>query len=292
MGNYVGYFYPINLSLNTTSSKQSFQHNYYKTLIRSNINSNKNPYLYKKNNETISFISTSTEDSLLSKSDDLDINIMNKPLYLDNNNSFSQNIFYYDWDDTLFFTTALKFRFFEYCGHIFAEENEDNNLLLMHFQNEISHLDYLTHSILSKSLSLGNVYIVTNSTANWVFNMASEYYPQTNAYISSGKVNVVSARDKYSKQLHYDKYMWKKKAFLEIANSYNTDKDTNIIVLGDNQLDIDAGVVVSNYFKNCCVKTVKFRERPSFDELLFQLKEYLIRFNEICECKHNENYFL
>lgn len=292
MGNYVGYFYPVNLPLNATSSKQSFRRNFYKSLKQSNFHSKKNSCLNKKNNETISLISTSTEDSLLSKSDDLDIHVINKHLCFDNNNPFPQNIFLYDWDDTLFFTTALKFRFFEYCGHIFTEENDDNNLLLMHFKSEISHLDYLAHSILSKSLLLGNVYIVTNSTANWVFDMASEYYSQTNAYISSGKVKVFSARDKYSKIFPYDRYMWKKKAFLDIAKNYINDKETNVIVLGDTQMDINAGSIVSSYFKNCFVKTVKFRERPSFDELLLQLKEYLIRFNEIWECKNNENYFL
>ena len=298
MGNYVGYFYPVNLSLNPTLSnkqKQSFADHYYKTFTQSIVRSNHNPYVNKKNNETISFISTSTEDSLLSKPDDIDINLITKPLYCNDDvivNSFPQNIFYYDWDDTLFFTTALKFRFFEYCGHIFTEETEDRNLLLMHFKTEISHLDHLAHSIISKSLLVGNVYIVTNSAVNWVLDMAREYYPQTNTYISSGKVKVVSARDKYSKLAPHDKCMWKKKAFLEIANLYNNRKETNIIVLGDNQLDIDAGAVVSTYFTNCFVKTVKFRERPSFDDLLFQLKECLLRFNEICKCKHNENYFL
>jgi hypothetical protein len=79
---------------------------------------------------------------------------------------------------------------------------------------------------------------------------------------------------------------------MNIANNFNCDKTTNIISLGDNQLDIDAAKTASTYFNTSYVKTVKLRERPSFEELIFQLDEYLFRFDEIVECSNNYDYIL
>lgn len=301
MGNYVGYFYPITPSVNTSSSQEkelSLQH--HKLLTKINFSSNKHSFPCNIKKHSVSCISSSTEDSLSrSEEYDNDKNTINKSLYFDENinanqkiNSFPQNIFYYDWDDTLFFTTAMKFRFFEYCGNLYTEKNEDNNLLLLHFKSEISNLDKLTSSILSKSFLLGNVYIVTNSSINWVFDNAKKYYPYSMNVISSGKVKVISARDKYGKSIPYDKLKWKKKSFLDIAGNYNNEKETNIVSLGDGKWDIDAVIEASKYFNKCVVKTVKFRERPSFEELIFQLDEYLLRFDEIFEYRGNNNYIL
>ena len=299
MGNYVGYFYPIDNSLNTNSASSlnikeaSFHQLESLTNTKTVLNKNSNFHLDRK--LAVSCIST-TDDSL-SRSDDIDTDksVVSQSIYFEDNlndeSLFPQNIFYYDWDDTLFFTTALKCRFFEYCGNFYTKENK-NNLLLTHFKKEITDLDLLSFTILSKSLSLGSVYIVTNSTLNWVYSMAKEYYPRTYNYVISNKINVISARDNHSCQFPNEKYLWKANSFMDIASNFNPDKLANIISLGDNQVDIDAALATSIYFNKSYVKTVKLRERPSFEELTFQLEEYLFRFDEIVECSSNYNYIL
>ena len=300
MGNYVGYFYPVELSSGTNSASslniEDSSFHQYEPITNAIKVSNKYFNFYQNRKNAVSRISTTTDDSL-SRSDDVDTDksIISQSVYFEDNvneSLFPQNIFYYDWDDTLFFTTALKSRFFEYCGNFYSEENKANNLLLTHFKKEITNLDLLSSTILSKSVSLGSVYIVTNSSLNWVYSMAKEYYPRTYNYIISNKIQVISARDNYSSQFPNEKYLWKTNSFMNIANNFNYDKTTNIISLGDNQLDIDAAEAASIYFNKSYVKTVKLRERPSFEELTFQLEEYLFRFDEIVECSKNYNYIL
>ena len=295
MGNYVGYYYPVDLSLHTKSASslnvdESSLHQ-YESLTNTEKVSNKYYNFYQNKKNAVSCISTTTDDSL-SRSDE---SIVSQSVYCEDNvneSLFPQNIFYYDWDDTLFFTSALKCRFFEYCGTFSSDENKANNLLLTHFNKEITNLDLLSSTILSKSVSLGSVFIVTNSSLNWVYSMAKEYYPRTYNYIISNKVNVISARDNYSCQFPNEKYLWKTNSFMNAANNFNCDKTTNIISLGDNQLDLDAAKTASTYFNTSHVKTVKLRERPSFEELIFQLDEYLFRFDEIVECSNNYDYIL
>lgn len=299
MGNYIGYFYPLNFSLNkdphdklrnidlSSSDYDSFTNIYTLSPISKNSN--------KIRTNATSFLSSSTDDSFSFLDDnDTDKTKLNTSLYIEfpvqNLNKFPQNIFYYDWDDTLFFTSTFKQLFYEYCGNYYTEKYKttNENLLLICFQKEIVNLDMLVSQILSQSLAIGNVYIVTNSTVNWVYEIAKEYYVRTNIFINSGKVKVISARDKYGKYYPRNRFLWKKKTFIDIVNEFDINKETNIISLGDGQCDIDATLAASKKFKQCLIKIVKFRERPTFDELKFQLEEYLFMFNDIIE--KNQNY--
>ena len=117
MGNYIGYFYPLNFSLNkdlhdelrnidlSSSDYNSFTNIYTLSPISKNSN--------KILTNATSFLSSSTDDSFsLLDDNDTDKTKLNKSLFIEfpvqNINKFSQNIFYYDWDDTLFFTSTFK----------------------------------------------------------------------------------------------------------------------------------------------------------------------------------------
>jgi hypothetical protein len=43
---------------------------------------------------------------------------------------------------------------------------------------------------------------------------------------------------------------------------------TNLIALGDNIFEIEAAYILGAQYKNCFIKTVKFRQSPSTSELI------------------------
>lgn len=53
--------------------------------------------------------------------------------------------------------------------------------------------------------------------------------------------------------------------------SFNHDAVTNLIVIGDSDFEIEAGVNLSQSIEKCLIKTVKLSEAPTENELLKQL---------------------
>lgn len=173
------------------------------------------------------------------------------------------SLFIFDWDDTLFFTTYL---YPEYC-------NKKVNLSIENKEKErISEIETLICQIMNKALSKGSVFIITNSEEGWVEESTKLFYPNLVPFLD--KINIISSRKLYSKDYPSDREMWKLKTFTDLRKIFNFNPNflTNIICIGDNEIEIKAGKKLAEQFKNCFLKTVKFRERPSLKELIKQLK--------------------
>ena len=72
-----------------------------------------------------------------------------------------------------------------------------------------------------------------------------------------------------------------------MTNDFNKELITNIICVGDNIIEIEAGHTLSDHFFNAKIKTVKFREKPKLDELNKQLRLVYEQFNDIYSHKKN-----
>lgn len=57
---------------------------------------------------------------------------------------------------------------------------------------------------------------------------------------------------------------------------------TNLIALGDNMFEIEAAYILGAQFKSAFIKTVKFRQGPSTNELIKQLRLVTAQFELIC----------
>ncbi len=66
--------------------------------------------------------------------------------------------------------------------------------------------------------------------------------------------------------------MWKINAFNDIVSLFDYTLLSNIICIGDSFLEIEAGKNLSNKFTNAFIKTIKFKENPSIDELIMEIK--------------------
>ena len=184
-------------------------------------------------------------------------------------------VFIFDWDDTLIPTSFLS-------PHGYYNENKK---LTKKELQKIAISEEYAYKILSKSIFKGAVYIITNSGPGWVEYSCKKYYPSIVPLLD--KIKTISARGEYERQYPGDSKLWKLLAFSSMTNDFNKELITNIICVGDNIIEIEAGHTLSDHFFNAKIKTVKFREKPKLDELNKQLRLVYEQFNDIYSHKKN-----
>ena len=171
------------------------------------------------------------------------------------------NIFFFDWDDTLLCTSYL------------IQIGALNDMQINQKDKEImSNLDNLAFTLLSKTINLGNVIIVTNGAPGWIEISSVTFYPKTAKVLD--KVKIISARGLCEKELPGDMRQWKTKAFEHAIDSLKIKKNipTNIICFGDSIIEMEASYNIKEYFNNAYLKTIKFKESPTQIELEKELK--------------------
>ena len=211
--------------------------------------------LYKKTNILINFSLEKIRNSYYSKL--ITKNIWN-PL---EQKKTLNNIFFFDWDDTLLCTSYL------------VPTGALNDINISKKDKDIiNNLDNLVFQLLSKIVEKGHVFIITNGAAGWVELSSKKFYPRTAEILS--QVKIISARGLYEKRLPGDMRQWKINAFQVAIDSLNLKKTlpTNIICFGDSNIEIEASYYLKDKFANAYLKTVKFKENPSHVELEKEIK--------------------
>lgn len=82
---------------------------------------------------------------------------------------------------------------------------------------------------------------------------------------------MISARSKFESWYPHDVSKWKLNAFLYLQEDINEALITNIVALGDSQMEMDAAHNLASTYSKALIKTVKFREFPKPNELVKQL---------------------
>ena len=180
------------------------------------------------------------------------------------------NIFFFDWDDTLLCTTYL------------ISSGALNDMEINKKDKEMmANLDNLVFSLLSKTINLGFAFIVTNGAPGWVEASSIKFYPKTATIL--GKLKIISARGLCEKLLPGDIRQWKTKAFKFAIDSINIKKNipTNIVCFGDSIIEIEASYNIKEYFNNAYLKTIKLKESPTQTELEKELKIITTQFDSI-----------
>lgn len=184
----------------------------------------------------------------------------------------SQNIFVFDWDDTLFCTTSLG--------------NAPLNKIPSKCQAILNKLDNSASTLLAKAANAGETFIITNSDKGWVEQSARFILPKTLKEITRKNIQVISARNLYSELYPNDMYRWKMEAFLSLKSKFEGDVMTNLVVIGDADIEMQAANALGKEFTHSIVKTVKLKECPKVNELLKQQQIVLDLFDEIfMSCK-------
>lgn len=179
----------------------------------------------------------------------------------------------FDWDDTLLCTSFLT------PNGIFLE----NMLLEKHENEKLKQLDALAHKILSASVQKADTYIITNAEQGWVEYSAERFYPKVFSILD--KVKIISARGEFEKKHPNNSRQWKIQTFLKMVDEFDTDLITNFICLGDSVIEMEAAHIFASKFSQAFIKTVKFKETPSLDELIKELtlvtEQFLMIFSAV-----------
>merc|ERR1719345_264322 len=126
---------------------------------------------------------------------------------------------------------------------------------------------------------MGTTFIITNAMTGWVEYSAAKYVPALLPVLQNTRV--ISARSRYEAQYPGEVGKWKIQAFLEVQRQLDSQIITNLISLGDSNFEMDAVHVMGKEFAQALVKTIKFQESPSPEELLKQLGLVSQRFEQI-----------
>jgi len=185
------------------------------------------------------------------------------------------SIIIFDWDDTLLCTTFLT------PNGIFY----DNLKIDKRDLEKITKLESLTYDILKTSIDCGDTFIVTNAAPGWVEYSTKRFYPKVYPLLS--KLNILSARGEFEKKFPGDSRQWKILTFLRLLKIMDTNLLTNFICLGDSLIEMEAAHIFASKFAKIFIKTVKFREYPSPEELFKQLQLICGQFQSIYSTTKN-----
>ena len=108
---------------------------------------------------------------------------------------------------------------------------------------------------------------MTNAAEGWVELSAKRFLPTVAKDLETG-ITIISARTKYETLYPHQYQRWKIEAFLETKKNLDDQAITNLIALGDNMFEIEAAHILGAEFKSAFIKTVKFRQSPSTNELI------------------------
>ena len=184
------------------------------------------------------------------------------------NSSECHLVIIFDWDDTLLCTSFLNSR------------EDAMNITSKAVKSQLKLLEEAVIRLLTVSTKLGNNYIITNAMKGWVEYSSSLWIPEVVPLLQN--FTVISARHEYEQKFPGDFHQWKLQAFLEMTKLFDVGTVTNLICLGDSNIEMDAAHTLVQCYQNACIKTVKFRDCPNPDELVKQLDLVYEKFEKIC----------
>jgi len=191
------------------------------------------------------------------------------------------NIFLIDWDDTLFPSTWIN------NNKINLQDENSINEYKLYFVD----LDKAVSNFLSILSKVGDVYIVTNASLNWI-KTCLNILQLTSKSIILNKIRVISARDLYSNSTN-SIIEWKVQTFKNIIienlnkiNNIRPNTYLNIFSLGDAKYEYIALLNLNNFLQdnqkvkeniknnnfNFLLKSIKFVEDPTFEYIIDELR--------------------
>jgi len=170
-------------------------------------------------------------------------------------------LIFFDWDDTLFPTTALGA-----VGLLdsLVDPSED-------MSEQLQRLDTAVSATLSRAKARGRVIVVTNASHGWVEMSSRKYMPATEAALQV--IEIVSARTAYEQHGLFQPTLWKCRAFADRIAPDAALLDLqrrSIISIGDSLHEREALLWATQDMQDCWGKALKFVDRPSLESLLEQ----------------------
>jgi len=177
-----------------------------------------------------------------------------------------ETLFVFDWDDTILPSTWITRQGLRL----------DSASVVQPWQRErLDEVAQVASQTLRSAKQRGTVVLLTNAERGWIELSCTKFVPALLPVIEN--IKIVSARTTYESHSCTAPLDWKVKAFeTEIARACGADTlvdprmRKNIHSLGDSMHEREALHRATNRLPNCCVKSVKFVERPDLEQLIEQ----------------------
>jgi len=174
-----------------------------------------------------------------------------------------RSLIIFDWDDTLFPTTAL-----EVGGHFDFPKLEP--------PVEIAGCMAAAVRVLRYARSLGTTPIVTNSDHGWVHETAAKFFPSLSSELVD--IPVISARSIFKPQGIADPKQRKVLCFQRIVQCFQSGPAgfwgvQSLVSIGDSIDEQEASMMVARSCP-CYVKSLKLMLRPTMPQLAQQLEAF------------------
>lgn len=182
-----------------------------------------------------------------------------------------QTVCIFDWDDTLLPTSYVGFR---------QEEAIPDSI-----RRDLRGIEKAAKSLLEQAQQVGRTFIITNALSSWVEYSAMKFLPNLAETLRT--IPVISARGEYEAQYPGEHGQWKVQAFLQVQRQLDSQIITNLISVGDSVFEMDAVHIMGREFAQAIVKTVKFRDNPSAEELRKELELVNTKFEHIATKAQN-----
>lgn len=183
-------------------------------------------------------------------------------------------VVFFDWDDTILCTSFLNL----------LGEDEDVQLpasAVRHLQG----IQAAAGRLLEAAHQLGHVYIVTNSIVGWVEHSAARWLPELLPLLR--RTTVIAARSKEGLNFTGQVATWKTQAFLDTVHRLRPEAVAEVIALGDSLYEMEAARAVGEAYPQALVKTIKFKEAPTAEELFKELEVVIDKFERIVDKTHH-----
>lgn len=179
----------------------------------------------------------------------------------------------FDWDDTLLPSTFLA---------AMGLRVDDMYELPEFVRRQLEELEILAIGLLEESMKRGRIMIITNAETGWVELSGARFMPRLLEFIQKSKISVISARSTYEPEFPGNPSDWKIQAFThEISLQFPLMDGLNILSLGDGVSERDASHAVAMSLPLSRVKTVKYIERPTIEQLQRQVSLVHSSFHEL-----------
>mmetsp|Transcript_38116 Transcript_38116/g.82394 ORF Transcript_38116/g.82394 Transcript_38116/m.82394 type:complete len:279 (+) Transcript_38116:155-991(+) len=168
----------------------------------------------------------------------------------------------FNWDDTLFCTSQLALE------HAKQEAFDDGLDDLPLPQRLLRQMDGIVCRLVQEAVRIGQTFIVTNSSVEWVERSAKSFLPGMLPLLD--EVTVVSARSTYERKYPMEMGRWKDMAFLDIARRCGSGQGGDLLVIGNSELESHAADVAGGALQDWRVKVFRLQQHPSVHDLMVE----------------------
>mmetsp|Transcript_3476 Transcript_3476/g.6090 ORF Transcript_3476/g.6090 Transcript_3476/m.6090 type:complete len:255 (-) Transcript_3476:329-1093(-) len=184
-----------------------------------------------------------------------------------------KTIVVFDWDDTLLPSTFLA---------AMGLRVDDEYELPEFVRRQLEELEILAIGLVEESMKTGNVMVITNAETGWVELSGARFVPRLLSFLQKKQIAVISARSTYEPDFPGNPSDWKIQAFThEISLQFPLMDGLNILSLGDGISEREASHAVALSLPLSRVKTVKYIERPTIEQLQRQVSLVHSSFHEL-----------